>query len=139
MRAETGNGTLRSIGMRFLLALFVSVLLLGPRIGNMTDEWNRFDMHWEFADGLAVVLMVVLMGSVAVAIDLFLRSPLRSRRLETLHRFFAHLFLVAFGTGLLTLVLQFVPKTKTIMVVWGIMLGAVAFIYYRRLVRPFVL
>ena len=88
------------------IALFVVCLNFTSQISSFLNEKNRYFFLWEFKDGLALVLAVVFLALTAVLISV----TLNRLQLKSLTWVLNHAFVLAFGSGLLSLVAGNVPK-----------------------------
>jgi len=82
---------------RSVVALFVVFLHYSGQITVRSVEDNRYMDDWQHLDAVAILLGIVLIASVAVALDLLVRrfgSP-------WMRRVFNHLFLAALASGLM--------------------------------------
>ncbi len=80
---------------KIAVALTVATLLYGGQIRMYQDNWNRFLEYWDFADGLSIVVGILLLAAL-----IFLAQSLAAAlRWPWLNRIVQHLFLFALGTG----------------------------------------
>src|SRR5437868_13518642 len=54
---------LMSLWKKIAIALTVATLLYGSQIAMYTNNWNRFLEHWQFVDGLSMVLGIILLAA----------------------------------------------------------------------------
>ena len=117
---------------KIAVALTVATLLYGGQIRMYTDNWNRFLEYWEFADGLSIILGILLLSLVVFAAQWLVASL----HWPWLNRISQHLFLLAFGTGLISSLFTYVDyKVEFVNLV---MVGLVVFSWCRpqaRIVR----
>lgn len=82
---------------KIAVALTVATLLYGGQIRMYQDNGNRFLEYWGFADGLSIVLGILLLSVMACVAQRFVASL----HWPWLNRISQHLFLLALGTGLI--------------------------------------
>ncbi|QDV32512.1 sulfatase-like hydrolase/transferase [Tautonia plasticadhaerens] len=91
---------LRRFGSAFLVALSVMTLLFSRQIGSHLTRNSTFFMHWERADGAAVVLTIILVAGVLAAVAELLAALRWTRGL----RIYDHLLLLLLASGLLSII-----------------------------------
>ena len=130
---ENGSDAQRlSFLKELLVSLTVVLLLYGAQIASWTDKWNRYHRAWVFADAVAIVLSISLLGLLGAGVAELL-EVFRLKRLQGIGR---GVFLLALATGLsswlayLVLDAQLTAKYNLVFVVtW---LGIVASLIYWR-------
>src|SRR5438552_16122658 len=79
-------------GVRYLvLSMFVSTLLFAPQIAMWSQDFNRYFVHWDRMDSIAILLCIVLLGLIGAAVGMGLKSLRNGRP----WRVYTHVFLIA--------------------------------------------
>src|SRR5438309_11517180 len=87
-------------GARYLvLSMFVSTLLFAPQIAMWSQDFNRYFVHWDRMDSIAILTCIVLLGLIGAAVGIGLKSLRNARP----WRVYTHVFLIALGTGIISL------------------------------------
>lgn len=96
-RSAAGPSLGVSLGHQVLLASFLGLLLCGRQIASWTNARNRYLLHWQRADSLALALAVLLLSVVVFLAGRAFARHARARG-GTLHH---AALLVVFAAGLL--------------------------------------
>ncbi|MBI3413994.1 MAG: sulfatase-like hydrolase/transferase [Verrucomicrobia bacterium] len=82
-----------------VIALVVALVTFSKQIGFFLITTNRYYLHWEFADSLALLVGVLILAAIALGISVILKV----RQRERVRHFYNHVFLLALANGILTL------------------------------------
>lgn len=95
---RSNHDRLRDLATRFVANLVVVFLLFGPYLANLLSHGTRYLSMWRTSDTILVLFCMLSLAFACVAVD----GLVRRLGPPWLIRLVGHLFVLAFGAGLLT-------------------------------------